>query len=275
MADNSNVGSYLGQQFQNPFSKREEYVTITGVDSAKQQYSGKTKSGQTISFSAKAPPLIDYGGSSTAGVKSVSSGTIPQNLDYVGNKTSLAPGVLSADTGSIPKPTTPAITPDSEVAKQLQLQESKYNQGQAILAGAKFIFDVMAANTAYGAAKGQAAMNIMQAKNQAADAINRGRQAQLSAQSEGYQAGQNALLAMAAQGQDVQGAAVQKIQGSYEAMGVFNGMREEINSMREALGYELEEINYNYQVDQAKVARDTAVIGSAINAVAGAAPLFL
>ena len=71
---------------------------------------------------------------------------------------------------------------------------------------------------------------------------------------------------MALQGQDVSGSAVQKIQGSYEAVGVFNGMREEINAVREALGYELQEVAYNYRVRNVEIARTSAIIGSAINA---------
>jgi hypothetical protein len=134
-----------------------------------------------------------------------------------------------------------------------------------MLAGAQFSLDLLNANSAYNTAKGQASLNIIQSRNQAADAIFRGRQAQLDAQSEGYQAGQSALLSAAAQGQDIQGAGVEKIQGSLEAIGIMNGMREEINSMREALGFKLEEVNYDYQVAQAGQAKKNAIIGSALN----------
>lgn len=141
----------------------------------------------------------------------------------------------------------------------------KNRQLAAIQAGAQFFADIFNANSAYAASSGEARLNILQARNQAADALYRGRQAQLEAESEGRQAGESSLLAMAIQGQDVGGAAVQKIQGSYEAMGVFNGMREEINAVREALGYQLQEVAYNYQIRNADIARRSAIIGSAIN----------
>jgi hypothetical protein len=139
-------------------------------------------------------------------------------------------------------------------------------QLEAMQASARFFADVLNANSAYNATTGEARLNIMQARNQAADALYRGRQAQMDAQSEGRQAGESALLAMAVQGQDVSGAAVQKIQSSYEAMGIFNGMREEINAIREALGYQLEEVAYDYQIRNARIARDSAIIGSGLTA---------
>jgi hypothetical protein len=152
-----------------------------------------------------------------------------------------------------------------KTADVIEQEGIKNRQLAAIQAGAQFFSDIFNANSAYNAATGEARLNIMQARNQAADALYRGRQARMDAESEGRQAGESALLAMAVQGQDVSGAAVQKIQSSYEATGVFNGMREEINSIREALGYELEEVAYNYQMRNAGIARQTAIIGSMIN----------
>jgi hypothetical protein len=149
-----------------------------------------------------------------------------------------------------------------DVIKSEGLKDRQLN---AIMAGARFFADVLNANSAYNAASGQAQLNILQARNQAADALYRGRQARIEAESEGRQAGESALLAMAIQGQDVSGSAVQKIQGSYEAMGVFNGMREEINAVREALGYELQEVAYDYQIRNAEIARNSAIIGSGLN----------
>jgi hypothetical protein len=165
---------------------------------------------------------------------------------------------LSAPTGDEFKVTNP-------IEKAIVDEGLKTRRLEAGIAGARFFADVLNANSAYNALAGQAQLNIVQARNQAADALYRGRQAQMEAQSEGRQAGESAILAMAAQGQDVSGSAVQKIQGSYEAVGVFNGMREEINSIREALGYQLEETAYNYQVRNADIARQSAILGSALN----------
>jgi hypothetical protein len=132
------------------------------------------------------------------------------------------------------------------------------------LAGAKMLLEIGNAQNAYVTATGQAELNIMMARNQASDALSRGHQAALERQSEGYNMGQQALLSAAARGQEVGGAGVEKIQGSYEAMGVFNGMKEEINSMKEALNYKLEEVGYDYQKANAKIARDNAMIGAVL-----------
>lgn len=158
-----------------------------------------------------------------------------------------------------------------EQTKKSEEQDLSARQLEAFQSGAKFFAEVLNAQNAYFATTGQAQLNIIQSRNQAADALYRGRQAQMEAQSEGRQAGESALLAMAVQGQDVSGASVGKIQSSYEAMGVFNGMREEINSIREALGYQLEEVSYNYQIQNAEIARNSAILGAAIQAGAGMA----
>lgn len=132
------------------------------------------------------------------------------------------------------------------------------------MAGANFLIDVINANSAYSAAKGQAQLNILQARNDAADAIYRGRVAQFDRQSEGLVAGNDARLAMAAQGQEVDGGGTNKLSGSYEAMGYQAGAREMINAYKEALGYEFEEVVANWQVDQAGIARDNQYFGSAL-----------
>jgi hypothetical protein len=149
--------------------------------------------------------------------------------------------------------------------EEMNDRDKQFNKGMMIAAGANFVLEVMNANSAYQNVQGQAALNILQARNQANDAIYRGRQARMDAESEGKNNSEEAILSMVAQGQRVDSAGVQKISKSYEIMGAMNGMREEINSMREALGYELEEINYDYQVDSAKETRNFALIGSALN----------
>lgn len=152
------------------------------------------------------------------------------------------------------------------VAELYQGSLEKESNAKMATAAADFFIDTLNAQAAYNTMKGQAAQNILAARNQAADTLFLGRQAQLTAQSEGYNAGQDATLAMAAQGQDVTGAGVQKIQGSYEAMGIENGMKQYSNAIREALGYDIEEINTKAQLKAAKAARNAAVIGSALKA---------
>lgn len=186
----------------------------------------------------------------------------PAPINYYGT----APKTAQADvTSGVVKASATAAAKATPEERSAAAAES-YNNLQKGLAVAGFVTDVINANTAYQAADGQAQMNIMMARNEASDAISRGRQAQLDRQSEGYNAGQDSLIAMAAQGQSTSGGGAKKLQGSYEAVGYMNGARELINSYREALGYKLEEINYDYQVDNAAIARDNAIFGSALNA---------
>jgi hypothetical protein len=42
-------------------------------------------------------------------------------------------------------------------------------------------------------------------------------------------------------------------------------MQLEINAMKEALGFELEEVNYNFQKNNAKINRDMTILSSALN----------
>lgn len=156
---------------------------------------------------------------------------------------------------------------------EINLQEEALRnnaKAQLALAGAQFAIDVFNAQNQYQQTTGVAQFNIMQARNQAADAIFRGREAGFQRQLEGVKAGESALLAMAAQGQSVTGAGVQRIQGSLEAIGIENSMREEINAIREALGFELEEVKYGYEMDMAKINRDMSMISSGLEFGAGA-----
>jgi len=151
-----------------------------------------------------------------------------------------------------------------EQTKTIQDVADKQANAQLFLAAAKFGVDVMNANSAYGAVAAASRLNIMESRRLANDAIERGKQRALEAQAEGMQAGENALLALAAQGQDVQGANAQKVQGSLEDIGLYNGLQEEVQGIREALGYDLEEVSINYQVAQAEIERDNTILSSGL-----------
>jgi hypothetical protein len=101
-----------------------------------------------------------------------------------------------------------------------QASTASYRKEQLMAAGAKFGIDMLNIANQYQNISGVARFNIMQARNQASDALFRGRQAGFERQSEGIRAGKQALLAMAAQGQSVDSESVQKIQRSYEAVGM-------------------------------------------------------
>jgi hypothetical protein len=146
---------------------------------------------------------------------------------------------------------------------------------QLALAGAQFGLDIMNASTQYRNVEGQARFAIIQSRNQAADALYRGRQAAFDTQSEGRDAGEDALLALAAQGQDVQGAGAQRIVQSYEGIAEQNAAIVEANAMREALGFKLEEIAVDYQLENARINRDQQYISSALTFGAQAAGAFI
>lgn len=141
----------------------------------------------------------------------------------------------------------------------------KKSKTQLYLAAAKFGIDALNAQSAYNAVDSAAQLNILESRRLANDALERGRQRSLEAAVEGQQVGGDALLALAAQGQDVQGADAQKVQGSLEDIGLYNGLQEEINGVREALGYDLEEVMTNYQVDQARIDRNSTILSSGLN----------
>lgn len=138
-------------------------------------------------------------------------------------------------------------------------------RGQLYLAAASFGLDVMNANSAYGAVQSASQLNILESRRQGSDAIERGRQRSLDARVEGQLAGGDAALALAAQGQDVQGADAQKVIGSLEDIGIYNGLQEETNSIRESLGHDLDIVALEHQIDQAEIQRDSTILSSALN----------
>lgn len=172
------------------------------------------------------------------------------------------------DSGKVGQGQKAATSVAKTTAGVLTEQDEAYRTGQQILAAGEFIVDVLNAQSAYRNAAGQAGINIQMARNSANDAIYRGRQAAFDRQSEGFQAGEDVALAMAAQGQDVSAGATEKLRGSYQAMGYVNAAREEINAMREAMGYQLEEIQYNYDSEMAEINRDIAIWGSGLSTAA-------
>jgi hypothetical protein len=108
-------------------------------------------------------------------------------------------------------------------------------------------------------------LNIQESRRLANDAIERSKQRSLEAIGEGQLAGEQAMLSLAAQGQKATGANVQNVVGSIQNIALYNGMQEEINGVREALGFELEEVMLNYQLDQAAVDRDSQILSSGLN----------
>lgn len=162
-----------------------------------------------------------------------------------------------------------AIGKQTQVAKdQLAFDkktEASRKSSANFMAAAQFGLTVLNANSAYSSQSQAAQLNIMEARRLGSDAIERGKQRSLEAQVEGVLAGDEAKLALAAQGQDVSGAGVQKVVGSLEDIGLYNALQEETDSITEALGFDLEEVSIGFQLDQAEIQRDSTILSSALN----------
>lgn len=149
--------------------------------------------------------------------------------------------------------------------KTQQQIADKESTSKNYLAAASFALSVMNAQSAYSSVSGASKLNIMEARRLGADAIQRGQQRSLEATSEGMFAGEEALLSLAAQGQDIAGIGVENVQGSLEDIGRYNGLQEELNGIKEALGFDLEVAEIEFGIDQAEIQRDTTILSAGLN----------
>lgn len=122
----------------------------------------------------------------------------------------------------------------------------------------KFMMDLNNARSAYQATNAALTNNLMLSRLNEADTIQRGRQSVLERRVEGEIASDQALMHLAAQGVDVNSPGAQNIIKSYEAMGIYNAMREEANMFREAFKFDIEQAELEYASDMAKINYDQA-----------------
>lgn len=169
-----------------------------------------------------------------------------------------------------PKPTeADKITESVEELTDVQRQQGlSQAQTTLALAGAKFFLDTLNANSAYRGLEGATQLNILESRRMAADAVARSKQRALDARSEGILAGEATALSLAAQGQEVDSQTVGRAVGSVEEMGIYNALQEEIAGFREALGFQLEEVSMEFQLDQARIDRDMQIFSSGLNLAA-------
>lgn len=165
----------------------------------------------------------------------------------------------------IPDDIRPSVPSAEKSLADLVNAEREANRARLGIAAAKFFLDVMNANSAYESFKTATKMNVDNARFEAEEARQRGRERAMVAMSEGRRAGEDVTLSMAAQGQDVMGAATQTAQESLDVIAAYNAMNEETNSIREALGYKLQEIQFGFDLDQRRIERDTTILSSALN----------
>lgn len=186
------------------------------------------------------------------------SGSI--SLDTIGVSGSMRKAPIPPD-NSVPTPAEKVADNTSSIADSME----RNRKGQVSLAAANFFVDVMNANSRFKSIKGQANTNIFLAHQSAADALSRGRQRSFQLEEQGRTAAESAAVGLAAQGQDVQGAGVSRVEGSLEIAGIYNGMIAEINASREALGFEQEITQYQSQIESAELQRDMDILSSGLN----------
>lgn len=112
----------------------------------------------------------------------------------------------------------------------------------------------------------KAKTNIMLAEFQQQEILSIGRANAFAEESKGFAKGEEALLDVAARGQDVSGGIGQSAQRQEELFGVFNAMIIETNAIRKSFGLEKQQAILESQIDIAEINRDTAIASSAISA---------
>lgn len=186
-------------------------------------------------------------------------GQAPTSLEDIATAPRRSTALPEVDTA---KPFESTTELGKDLERQNLIDRKAYQKERLALEGARAGLEIFNAVSKYNSIAGSARFNLMQIENQVADAYSRGQGRALGAQLEGESAGEQSLLALAAQGQDVRGAGAQRVQSSYEALGQYNAMVEEINMYREIYGLELEAVNQNFAVDQAAIQRDMSILGS-------------
>lgn len=245
------------------FKPRKEYITYTdAIDITGEVKTPPASRAPGISAIEKAKdtdislaPERKLPSEMTSQVRTIQDAQLPSSLNR------------SPTTGAIERiPDSTPIVPSAEKSlADLVNAEKEANRAKLGIAGAKFFLDVMNANSAYESFKTATKMNVDNARFEAEEARQRGRERAMVAMSEGRRAGEDVTLSMAAQGQDVMGAATQTAQESLDVIAAYNAMNEETNSIREALGYKLQEIQFGFDLDQRRVERDTTILSSALN----------
>jgi hypothetical protein len=129
----------------------------------------------------------------------------------------------------------------------------------------KAVSDVMASNTQYEAIKGAADTNIYMLNHQKSLILAAGKQAAADRTMEGELNADSAALSLAAQGQDLNGAGVDKVTSSYRAMALQNAVREEAKMYAEMMGVDVQIANQDYNVEMADNANDMALYQGILN----------
>lgn len=171
------------------------------------------------------------------------------------------------------KLTQPANTPTaSDIQTKAGSSEFQLtSQGKAIgaaksaIVATKFVVELNNARSAYRATTAEIRNNLMLSKLNEQDTIALGHQAALERRSEGSNNADQAMMHLAAQGLDVNSPGAQNVIKSYEAMGIYNAMREESNMYREAFKFDVEQSQLEYAQDIADINLRSAEFNSYVN----------
>lgn len=141
------------------------------------------------------------------------------------------------------------------------------NQRKTALAisSVQAVSDVMAANTQYESIKGATDTNIYLLNHQKSLILAAGKQAAADRQMEGELNADQASLSLAAQGQNLKGAGVDKVTSSYRAIAMQNAAREEAKMYADMAGVDIQISNQEYNLDMAGNAKDNALTQGILN----------
>jgi len=139
------------------------------------------------------------------------------------------------------------------------------------LAGLSALQSISNAQSAYDSLKEQNKINAMELDRAEGIILQQGSQAILDMKRAGEENSVSAQLALAAQGQNLNSAGAQKTSESYEAMGVYNAMIEEINMMRSVYDINFQRIEMKRAEGLAKAQKKNAVFSGILSTAAAAA----
>lgn len=144
-------------------------------------------------------------------------------------------------------------------AKEAKVKSLENQRDMALITGAlKSVTDVMNAQAQLSSIEGAAETNMYRLNYQRSLLMSAGKQAALDRQMEGEVNADQAQLALAAQGQNLDRAGAQKVASSYRAIAINNAMLEEAKMYAEMAGIDTEMANLRFEVDTARSQADMA-----------------
>lgn len=183
---------------------------------------------------------------------------------------------LSAEIPNLTKPSAEDIfnirTAETDLAKaniakkEASIKALENKRDMALIGGAlKSVSDVMNAQAQLASIEGAAETNMYRLNYQRSLLEAAGKQAALDRQMEGELNADQAQLALAAQGQNLDRAGAQKIASSYRAIAINNAMLEEAKMYADMAGIDMEMANIRYEVRNARSQADAALTQGILN----------